>query len=143
LKIDFQDLARQYSGRRLAQLILSHTESSSDDNKLALAGLMRELRIQLKEPVMELIDFLNSSSQYEKRQFFASDLGKQFLSIINVSKGFCSNKFQLQISHDEAFSIFNILIINWALGCQMNPQTKTAMQRSAGIGLIGRLLSRR
>ena len=142
MAVDFEKLARQFSGRRLAELILEHAKQKPQQNQAALLGLVKEIGNELNEPVMELIDFLNSSSQEEKKEFFSADLGKQFLSLIDMIKGFFGLQYQLRITQDEAFSVFNILVLNWALSCQTSPETKAAMQKASGVGFIGRLFGR-
>lgn len=142
MPVDFEKLARQYSGRKLAELILEHAKQKPQQNQAALLGLVKEIGSELNEPVMELIDFLNSSSHEEKKEFFSADLGKQFLSLIDMIKGFLGLQYQLRITQDEAFSIFNILILNWALACQTSAETKAAMQKATGAGFIGRLFGR-
>lgn len=103
---------------------------------------MDEVRSELREPVIDLVDFLNSASHKEKKEYFSAELGKKFLELLDLIKGFLDKQYGLRVTQDEAFSIFNILVVNWALACHTSPHTKAAMQKAAGIGFFGRILGR-
>lgn len=139
---NLEKIAKQFKGSKLAELILAHAKSGSSHNQLAFMGLKEELPHQLHEPVSELIDFFVSASQEDNRMLFSSDLQDQFRNILNITKGFLDKKYGLRVSEDDAFKIFNMLCLNWALSCNVSSQTKAAMQKAAGVGLFGRMFGK-
>lgn len=137
---DAQSLARQFRGRRLAALVLSHVDNQSPEQcKAAAAGLCDELPAELRQPVLGLIDFSLAMPQDQQASFFAGDCGERFLELMDVIKGYLFKNHQLQVTQDDAFTIFNILVVNFALCCHAYPQTKAAMKKAAGVGFLGRL----
>jgi hypothetical protein len=53
--MDFEALAKQFSGRRLAELVLAHVEAQNPDQcRKALAEGLGELRFELRQPAVEL-----------------------------------------------------------------------------------------
>ena len=137
---DIDTLAKQYSGRRFAELVLHHVDQQEHAACVeSLIGLRDELSVDLRNPVFDLIDFFVAAPQDEQRKLFSADLGKKFPEIMDVVKGFLHKRYQIQVTQDEAFSIFNILVVNWALACHRSRETKAAMQKAAGIGLFSRL----
>ena len=88
---------------------------------------------------MDLVDFLIAMPQSEQKKFFSTELGIKFPELINLIKGFLEKQHSVMITQDEAFTIFNLLILNWALACHANTETKAAMKKAAGIGFFGRL----
>ncbi|MER8483835.1 hypothetical protein [Mesorhizobium sp. M1322] len=138
--VDLEGMARQFSGRRVAELVLHHVnEQDLYQCRAALLGLRAELREELAAPVLDLVDFFVAMPQPEQKQFFSADLGFKFPEIVDVTKGFLEKRHGVLITPDEAFTIFNLLILNWALACHANAETKAAMKKAAGIGFLGRL----
>lgn len=143
MSLDLSSLARQFRGRKFAELILQHAkESSNEQTQSAIIGMMNELRSELSNPVLELIDFLCEMPQQESKNFFSSDCGDKFASLIDLSRGFMKKQHDITVSDDEAFTIFNIIIQNYVNSCQSDSQTMAAMQKAAGIGLFGRMFGK-
>ncbi|MFD0985554.1 hypothetical protein [Methyloligella solikamskensis] len=139
---DFDALANQFSGRRFAELILEHASKQSPREVItALSALQSGLSPELKEPVVELVDFVNAMPQPQLRKFFSGDCGDKFLELMDVIKGFLISNYGLQVSRNEAFDIFNIIVLNYAAACQSFPQTNAAMRKAAGHGFLRRLLT--
>ena len=139
MSINLEQIAKQYKGRKLAELILAHAKSGNSVNHKAFVGLKEQLQVELRDPVSELIDFFVGASNEDNKTLFSSDLQNQFLNIVNVTKGLLDKKYGLRISENDAFTIFNLLCLNWAINCNASPQNKAAMQKAAGIGLLGRM----
>ena len=62
------------------------------------------------------------------------------MKLINVSRGFMEKNHGITVSDEAAFTIFNVIVQNYVYSCHSHPETKTAMQKAAGIGLLGRML---
>ena len=138
MPVNINELAEQWKGRRLAELILRHYKKQSlTQCYAAMQGLLEENREELKNPTADFIDFLNANP--DAKNFFSDDLSNKFLQLADVTKGFFDKGYGILISEEEYFNIFNILIINWAVSCHQHPQTKAAMQKGAGLGFVRRL----
>lgn len=134
----FDELVAQWEGTRFAELILHHYKKQKPNQiSAAVQGLIEQNGERLKEPTSDIIDILNSNPNLH--EFFKDDLSAKFLWLSNVTKGLLDKKYGISISEEEYFNIFNIVVLNWAAACHQSPQTKAAMQKAAGVGLIGRL----
>ncbi|MBY6057259.1 hypothetical protein [Leisingera daeponensis] len=143
MSVDLETLAKQYKGAKFAELILEHVKASSPaSTQSAMAGLMDELPNHLSTPVMELIDFLVQLPQQHQREFFGGDCGQKFLDTLQVTRGFMRKQHNIEINDDDNFTVFNIIVQNYVYACHINPTTKAAMQKAAGVGLLGRMFSR-
>lgn len=142
MNTNLNDMARQFRGAKFAELILVRTNGMDTETGLtAMAGLMSELPENLSGPVLELIDFLVEMPQSDLKQFFGGDCGEKFIEMVNVIRGFMLKK-QITLSDEEAFTIFSIVVENYAHACRINSQTKAAMQKASGVGFLGRLFKR-
>ena len=138
-KVDLTVLAKQFRGRRLAQLVLEHCKLGQEQCINALFGLNAELPTRTSDGVIELIDVVNAAAMQDGNAFFSDDLGNKFDELIRVVRGFYRKRHATELTDDQAFTLFNILILNWANACFTHPTSKAAMQKAAGIGFLGRL----
>lgn len=140
MTVDLQELANQFTGRRLAELILAHVDSGNMQQMLhAIQGLLEELPEPYRQATTELLDFLTAMPQSEARRIFTADCGEQFIELVNVACGFFLKTHGIHLTKDEAFTVFNIIVQNYAYSCLRSPSTMVAMRKAAGKSLLRRL----
>lgn len=135
--MDLIALAQQFSGRKFGELVLHHCRKQSLAQTItALQGTMEDLPHSARPSVEGWIDQMNPSAL--DAGFWARDCGDVFLDICLRARPV----LKATLTHptdEQVFSMFQIIVLNFAYAMQKDSKSKAFVQKSIGVGLIGRL----
>jgi len=136
--VDLAALQAQFRGRRFGELILHHLKHTDfQATVVTLLALPQELPQDARPLVESWIDEMSVPSRSE--QFWQRDCGDVFASIIAVAAA----KLRvagIEPSSDDLFNMFQIIVFNFVYATHRFPQSKAFIQKSLGVGFLGRLL---
>ena len=130
MAIDLNQIRRQFSGRKVAELVLEHMKrAGAAENMLAIKGAIEELRLPVSSLVEKFVDSqFKLKPQIEVFAALNDDLGNRFPLMIEATKEFMRAN-QVTLADDEAFDVFNILILVYAQNGHVIPALRRAIEK--------------
>ena len=136
--MDLEALSAQFAGRKFGELVLHHYKNMKSETVLpALAGNINSLPVNAKPIVESWIDEVSAFGT--DAEFWKSDAGQTFIVICNAARQRL-NDAGIAAEIDNLFNMFQIILLNFVYGLHKNPQSKAFIQKSLGIGFLGRLI---
>lgn len=136
--MNIKKLTQQFHGRKFGELVMHHyANQSATETMDALAGTTILLPKNLQNKIADWIDEVSFVGA--DPAFWKADCGEVFEQMTE----FAISHFEEQginISDDDAFNLFQIILLNFAYTAHNNPSSKAFIQKSIGIGFLGRLL---
>jgi hypothetical protein len=135
--MDITALAEQFSGRKFGELVLlQYRKNNLQQAVAALQGTTEELPEAARACVIDWIDEVNPSAT--NPEFWRADCGSVFLNICSRARKKLK-EYIAEPTDDHIFSMFQIVVLNFAYALHQEPQSKAFVQKSIGVGLFGRL----
>lgn len=136
-QMDIKNLARQFRGRKLGELVMHHyANQSATDAMNALAGTTLLLP---KDAQTKMADWVDEVSPIgADPQFWRADCGEAFERLTEFAISYFRDE-GINIGEEDALNLFQILILNFTYTAHKNPSSKAFIQKSIGVGFLGRL----
>ncbi len=135
--MNIKNLAQQFSGRKLGELVMHHYANQSATEAMnALAGTTLLLPKDVQPKIADRVDEVSPIGA--DPEFWKADCGEAFERLTE----FAISHFRdegIKIGEEDALNLFQILILNFTYTAHRNPSSKAFIQKSVGVGFLGRL----
>ncbi len=127
---DIKKLTIQFSGRKLASMVLAlHARSDLAENIKAIDGINSDFRPEVRALMEDFTDAqMKTKPPVEMLATLDQDLRIVFPSIIEEAKVFMRAR-NVNISDDEAFNAFNIVVLLFCASAQANRPLLAMIQK--------------
>jgi hypothetical protein len=135
--MDLHGLSEQFSGRKFGEIVLHHYKSLKEDALVpALVANIESLPTSAKPLAEAWIDEISAFGT--DPSFWQSDAGQTFNLICNAARNRLDSA-GVPISNDDVFAMFQIILLNFVYGLHKEPQSKSFIQQSLGMGFLRRM----
>lgn len=137
--MDLTSFSQQLAGRKFGELVIHHYKKQDYSTIVAaLKGTIQELPEKAQQCVESWIDEI---APYGKDpSFWQRDCGELFIEICNLARQKIAT-YMVNVTDDHLFSMFQIIVLNFAYGAHKHPQSKAFIQKSIGVGFLRRMFS--
>jgi len=127
--LSITDLEKQYSGRKFGELVLHHlkVQNSNQINK-AIIGLTETIHPTLFETTKKFLETIIYGFAKSK-DFWKYDCGET-LKIYATATKVEAEKYNIKVSDDYAFDIFNLIVLSLAQRAANEPDFKNFIKKS-------------
>lgn len=137
---DLDELSKQYSGGKFGELVLSHCKQL--DMLTCAAAMLGMTNDELPEEanplvlVEEWLEHAEAVGVYP--EFWAIDCGE---AVTNLKDAAAAMLRQAGVEPTPAllYTMFQLVVVNATYQCHKDPEFKTFVQKSIGMGFLGRL----
>ena len=137
MNVDLVALAHQFSGRKFGELVLYHCKQNNLSRTIAaMQGTIAELPPATRPCVEGWIDEMNPSAL--NADFWRMDCRDVFLDTCVRARQELRG-FIREPTDDDVFTMFQIVLLNFAYAAHRDAKSKAFIQKSVGVGFFGRL----
>jgi len=136
--MDLEQLQQQFAGAKFGKLVLHHHRKQNLKTTVAaMMATIAELPESAKPSVESWIDEIAIYGKDEN--FWRRDCGEVFYEICEKAR--CKlEKLGVTPTDEDVFSMFQVVLLNFAYGLHQHPQSKAFVQKAIGIGFLRRVL---
>lgn len=128
-KISLTELQNQFRGRKFGELVLHHISTQEENQRAnAIKGIRESINPEFLISVDSFIKTITFGFAKTK-EFWKTDCGEALLLYTNSTKAE-AKKMNLELNDEQAFDIFNLIVLNLASHAMKNIEFKSFIKKS-------------